>query len=51
MLSDLRRESRLNSGDKVFEGVPVGSGKPICFKRFSPPMISPHRPARRSATT
>lgn len=34
MLSDLRRESRLNSGDKVFDGVPVGLGEADLLQAF-----------------
>lgn len=34
MLSDLRRESRLNSGDKVFDGVMVGAGEADLFRSF-----------------
>lgn len=34
MLSDLRRESRLNSGDKVFDGVPVGVGEADLLQAF-----------------
>lgn len=34
MLSDLRRESRHNSGDKVFDGVPVGGGEADLLQTF-----------------
>jgi site-specific recombinase XerD len=34
MLSALRRESRLNSGDKVFDGVPVGVGEADLLQAF-----------------
>lgn len=45
MLSDLRRETRLNSGDKVFDGVPVGGGEAdllqafLAAHDFAPPTI------------
>src|SRR5262245_41902259 len=34
MLSDSRPESRRNSADKVFEGVPVGAGEADLFRSF-----------------